>query len=279
MTDAPRRTLDAAALALFAAKGEQPGVVVPQSGPANGLKVRRVVQLTRDLAGGALDGVRVLDLGCGEGVYAIEAALHGADVVALDARPDRMAQGAACAARHGIAGVRFAEADVRHAEVASLGTFRAVWLLGLLYHLDAPDVFDVLTRLRALCSGFLIVDTLVATKPSSVVEWRGARYEGARVREHGDDDPLEVRRARLLRSIDNTWSFRLTPDALARALHHAGFTAVLQAHVPFEPGKAADRVTLVALAGEPVSLATYPWVNGASEAALAAAPPGEPRDG
>jgi predicted O-methyltransferase YrrM len=40
--------------------------------------------------------------------------------------------------------------------------------------------------------------------------------------------------------------------------------------VPFEPGKAGDRVTLAALKGAPVRLATYPWVDGKSEEEIAA---------
>ena len=94
--------LDPEALAVFAAKGREAGPGAPQTGPANGLKVRRVLQLTRDLAGRPLAGLRILDLGCGEGVYAIEAGVRGAEVLAVDARTERMGLGAACAARHGL---------------------------------------------------------------------------------------------------------------------------------------------------------------------------------
>ena len=69
----------------------------------------------------------------------------------------------------------------------------------------------------------------------------------------------------MLRSIDNTWSFRLTQRSLAGLLHDVGFTSVLECHAPLEPGKAADRITVVALKGTPVLLSTYPWINGRSE--------------
>lgn len=75
----------------------------------------------------------------------------------------------------------------------------------------------------------------------------GDAYEGRRHREHADDDPVEVRAARLLKSIDNTFSFRFTRPALVRALLAAGFTSVLEAHAPLESGRAPDRVTLVDL--------------------------------
>ena len=86
------RALDADALALFARKGLEGGPVVPQSGEANAVKVRRIMQLTRDLARRPFEDLRILDLGCGEGVYAIEAALRGAQVVALDREIGRLEQ-------------------------------------------------------------------------------------------------------------------------------------------------------------------------------------------
>lgn len=271
MADEPVHPLDAEALEMFARKGVMPGVRIPQAGRANGLKVRRVLQLTSDLLHGDLNGRRILDLGCGEGVYAIEAALHGAQVLAIDARTERMAHGAACAARHGIDRVQFVQQDVRAVTRESVGAFDVVYALGILYHLEAAEVVRLLANLRGLCSGFMILDTLIALEATSVADCSGVRYEGVRVREHDDDDSPEVRRGRVLRSIDNSFSFRFTRAALLRALHEAGFSSVTECHVPFEPDKAGDRITLVAHAGRSVAISTYPWVNGKTEAELAQA--------
>jgi hypothetical protein len=145
------------------------------------------------------------------------------------------------------------------------GTFDVVLMLGILYHLDMPDALDLLGNVHAACAGLLVVDTLVALEADA--EFRG--YRGQRVREHGDDDPPDIRRARQLKSIDNTFSFRFAKESLVRALKDVGFTSVLECHAPLEPGKAADRATLVARKGEPVRLSTYPWVNGASEEEIA----------
>jgi SAM-dependent methyltransferase len=265
MTEPGPRPLDALALALFARKGREGGPCVPQAGEANGVKVRRVLQLVRDLARRPLGELRILDLGCGEGVYAIEAALGGAQVLALDARRERMDQGAAVAARHGLSNLRFAQEDVRRVTRATHGEFDVVLLLGLLYHLDAEDAFPALRNLHAMCKGFLIVDTLVSLSPD--VEVRG--YRGQRVREHEDADSPEARRSRLLKSIDNTFGFRFTRESLVRALRDTGFTTVVECHAPLEPGKAADRITLVAIKGEGVRISTYPWVNGKSEEEIA----------
>ncbi|MGH8799503.1 MAG: class I SAM-dependent methyltransferase [Casimicrobiaceae bacterium] len=263
------RDLDRAALDLFARKGREGGPCVPQAGPANAVKVRRVMQLTRDLAARPFAGLRILDLGCGEGVYAIEAGLRGAEVLALDARRERMDDGARVAARHGLRNVRFEQQDVRSATRETLGTFDVVYLLGLLYHLDAPEVFAVLAQVADLCTRMLVVDTLLSLAAETEVEWRGEAYQGRRHREHEDADTADVRRGRLLRSIDNAFAFRFTRAALLRALGAAGFTSVVECHVPLEPGKADDRVTLVALKGQPVRLSTYPWVNGLPEHEIA----------
>lgn len=257
--------LDEQALRLFADKGKEGGPGVPQAGDANAVKVRRVLQVTRDLAARPPEQLRVLDAGCGEGVYAIEIGLRRAHVVAFDARSERMSRGAGCAERHGLSNVTFQLADIREVTAESHGSFDVVLLLGILYHLDVPDVFRVLENAHGMCGEILIVDTFVSAGGVELVEHRGERYEGQRVREHGDDDPPEVRRARLLRSIDNTFSFRFTRESLARLLGDVGFTSVFECLAPREPLKPADRVTLVALRGAPVQLSSYPWINGLSE--------------
>ncbi len=261
------RPLDAEALALFARKGQEGGPGVPQAGEANGVKVRRVLQLIGDLARRPLRELRILDLGCGEGVYSIEAGLVGAQVLAIDARRERMDQGAACAARHGLSNVRFAQDDVRRVTRATHGEFDVVLLLGLLYHLDEP--LAVLENLHALCAGPLLVDTLVSLAPDAEIRRRDRVYRGIWHREHADADPPELRRSRVLKSIDNATSFRFAKESLVRALKDTGFTTVLECSVPLEPGTAEDRFTLAALKGEPVRLATYPWVNGKSEEEIA----------
>jgi hypothetical protein len=164
--------------------------------------------------------------------------------------------------------VRFIQKDVRHATREALGPFDVVYLLGLLYHLDAPDVFSILENLYDLCNGMLVVDTLISLTAQIQVEWRGQSYHGQRCREHADDDKDEVRRSRVLKSIDNTFSFRFTKESLLRALCSVGVTSAYQCHLPFEPGKAEDRITLVAVKGLPVLLSTYPWVNGKSDAEI-----------
>ena len=268
MTDEIVHKLDTEALDLFARKGTQAGPRVPQAGRSNGVKVRRIIQVTGDLSPQPFAKLRILDLGCGEGVYAIEAGLREANVIALDARTQRMEQGAACAKRHGLDNVRFIQADVRAVTRQAFGSFDVVYLLGLLYHLDTPDVFRVLESVFEVCTHMLLVDTLISLTVESQVEWHGQTYRGRRCREHGDDDTDAARRSRALKSIDNTFSFRLTRESLMGVLHDVGFTSVYECHVPLEPDRAEDRVTVVALKGTPVLVSTYPWVNHKSESEI-----------
>lgn len=268
MSDETPRALDPEALALFARKGREGGPGIPQAGPANGVKVRRIMQMTRDLGPRPFGQLRILDLGCGEGVYAIEAGLRGAEVVAVDARSQRMDEGRACADRHGLANVQFLQRDVRRLTRDELGQFDVIYVLGLLYHFDETELLPVLENVRAMCKHLLLIDTLISVDTPDAFDWRGERYFGQRCREHEDADPPDVRLGRLLRSVDRTFAFRLSRESLFAALHRVGFTSVYECHVPFEPGKARERITLAACQGAPVRLSTYPWVNDRTEAEI-----------
>jgi SAM-dependent methyltransferase len=252
----PIRQIDSDALALFARKGEEAGLGAPQIGEANAVKVRSIMQITRDLSGRPFEELRILDLGCGDGVYSIEAGLRGAYVLALDARTQHMNLGAAFAERHGLDNVRFSQEDVRQVTRETRGGFEVVYCLRILYHLDTPDVFTVLENVHELCGWMVVVDTFISLEyawpsrrePARIwgsgadleVTHRNRTYQGERCREHGDEDSEDVRRSRVLRSIDNTFSFRFTRASLVRALHDVGFSSVLECHAP--PGRASPRI-------------------------------------
>jgi len=50
------------------------------------VKLRRIVQCVLDLAGGSVEGLRILDLACLEGLYAIEFARHKAACLGIEGR-------------------------------------------------------------------------------------------------------------------------------------------------------------------------------------------------
>lgn len=257
---------------------EQAYQIFREKGERNAVKVRRVMQITRNLSHGEFESLRILDLGCGEGVYAIEAGIRGAQVVAIDARTQRMANGIKIADELGLRNVRFMQQDVRAISKATLGEFDVIYFLGLLYHLDAPDAFFVLGKVLDMCRDFVIIDTHTSLDGSTKVTHGNVDYFGVRYKEHDESDSLTTKSSRLLSSIDNVYSFWFTKDSLNRLLFETGFTTVLECHVPFEPYKSNeaknvqfpnDRVTLVATKGPPVKVSSYPWVNELAEEAIA----------
>jgi hypothetical protein len=257
--------LDRDTLELFALKGTGGGFGAVQIGNGNGVKVRRVMQITSDFAKAPFDQLKIIDFACGEGVYAIEAALRGAEVLALDARTERMKGGIGAAERLGLSNLQFEQMDVRGVNVDSHGMADVVFFLGILYHLDFDDICFVLENIYNLCRGFVIIDTHVALRKQHSARHKGQTYEGLQVREHADDDSEDVRRSRLGGSWGNPLSFFLTKESLFRLLKNIGFTCVFECKVPLEPGKPDGRITIVATKGEPVKISSYPWVNEKTE--------------
>lgn len=260
----------------FARKGCEDGTATPTTN-MNGLKVRRILQMVRDLTGRPLDQLSILDLACGEGVYAIECALRGAKVVAIDARTERMDVGREFARRLTLDNLRFEQGDVRNVSVESHGRFDVILFMGILYHLDVPDSFNVLKRLVAMCRHALIIDSHVAILPFDSIEYEGHTYYGRRGREHADGDSADVRRKHILMSTDNTFSFHFGRVSLVNLLADIGFTSVFECQVPLDPSKPEHRITLAAVRTQPTAVSSYPWVNGKTREELTALfPAGQP---
>ena len=84
------------------------------------LKCGAEYKLIRDFSKKPFSQLKILDLACGEGVYSIEAALRG-EVKALDARIERMREGAKAAERLGLKNLCFEQADIRNVNTSSHG--------------------------------------------------------------------------------------------------------------------------------------------------------------
>jgi len=225
---------------------------ISQAPSGDEVKLRRVVQLVADVFDGRIEGLRILDLACLEGMYALELAERGANVVAIEGREANLEK-ARFAARVLALEERidFQLGDVRDLSREHHGDFDAVLCLGILYHLDAPDVFPFVERMAEVCRRVLVVDTNVSLAPQEEERHDGAVYRGEALFEHEQSSSHEERLQALWSSLDNPKAWIPTKPSLLSLLAHAGFTTVSECWVPAEPEKTPGRITLIALKGKP----------------------------
>jgi hypothetical protein len=139
---------------------------------------------------------------------------------------------------------------VRNLSEAKYGRFDVVLCLGILYHLDVPDVFSFVERIGEVCDDIAIIDTRIAFGPTQSCEYKGTKYWGHRIQEgHKPTDKAADKIKRYWASLDNLTSFHLSRTSLYSLLGRVGFTSVYECHVPAEPAKPIDRITLVAMKG------------------------------
>jgi SAM-dependent methyltransferase len=215
------------------------------------VKLRRVVQLLADVFD-SIAGLRVLDLACLEGMYALELAARGASVIAIEGREANIEKARFAARALGLADrVDFQLGDVRDLSRERHGEFDAVLCLGILYHLDAPDVFPFAERLAETCRRALVLDTNVSLAPRGGHEHGGAAYRGESLFEHDPASSQQDRLRAVWSSLDNASAWIPTKPSLLSLLARTGFTSVSECWVPAEPAKTPGRITLLALRGAP----------------------------
>jgi SAM-dependent methyltransferase len=86
-------------------------------------------------------GMRVLDLGCGDGTTALPAAQKGADVLGVDIASNLVAAGNARAAAAGLANLRFEEGDA--SDLANIGDAEFDLVVSIFGAMFAPRAMDV----------------------------------------------------------------------------------------------------------------------------------------
>jgi hypothetical protein len=217
--------------------------------PGQARRLERLVQTVADVADGPFEDLRVLDLACHEGLNALEFGAQGAEVVGVEIREAHLAKADFARRALGLERVRFIRDDVRNVGVADYGSFDVVLCLGILYHLDAPDVFELLQRISELCTRVALIDTNISVEPVEQRQWGGRDYAGRRYFEHDASSSAQEReRDAPKRSYDNPEAFWLTRASLLNALADVGFTSVQEC---LNPGRRMrrDRPTLMALKG------------------------------
>jgi predicted nicotinamide N-methyase len=252
-----------------------PGVFTRSAEPSGEeAKLRRVRQLVDDLAPVPVSQLRVLDLGALEGLYGIELALSGAEVVFVEGRESGSERIRFAVESLGLERAKVVTQDVQDLSSREHGEFDVVLCIGLLYHLGAAGVFSLLEQMHSVCRGLLVLDTHIALEddelarfdtqtfwvdPHALSDVRslvvgGRTYRGRDYREHEPGASTEQRMQAPWASLENDTSFWPTKPSLMNALVAAGFTTVLECAVPPLVGLPPDRVTLVAVPGARVEL-------------------------
>jgi SAM-dependent methyltransferase len=217
--------------------------------PAADWRLRRFVQLVADLLGKPISQARVLDLACLEGHYAIEFALHGAEVTAIEIRDANIAKARYAKEQMGLDKLTLVQDDVRNISVEKYGHFDVIICAGLIYHLDVPDVFHFTQRMAEMCTRLTIIESQMSMVDHDCVEFNGNKYWGLWYQEHRPDATAEEKKADYWASIDNTRSFWFTPASMCNLVSQVGFTSMFECHSPVMPDVADDRRTYVAMKG------------------------------
>jgi hypothetical protein len=152
--------------------------------------------------------------------------------------------------------------DVRNLSAEKYGSFDVVLCLGILYHLEVPDVFSFVERIGEVCKDVAVIDTRISPGPTTSHVYKGTKYWGNRISEgHAPTDSPEEKIKRYWASLDNLTSFHLSRTSLYCMLSRVGFTSVYECYIPAEPAKPIDRVTFVAIKGNRQKLISSPLME------------------
>ncbi len=148
-------------------------------------RIRRTVREGRDLMRGTLldwlpgdlRGCRILDAGCGTGLFAVEAARRGAHVMAVDLSPTLIALAQERAPKDvGPGSVRFQVDDMLN---PALGRFDHIVAMDSLIHYDAPDLGHALAQLSARAARSLSFTFVPRTPALAAMHAVGRLFPGS----------------------------------------------------------------------------------------------------
>src|SRR6188508_3307753 len=119
---------------------------------------------------GITKGMKVLDVGCGDGTTALPAAKLGADVTGIDVARNLVEAGNKRAQEHGLTNIRFQEGDASNLEQVSDKSFDlVVSIFGAMF---APKPFDVAKEMVRVTrpGGRIVMGNWIPNDPTLVAQ-------------------------------------------------------------------------------------------------------------
>ncbi|MEO7839398.1 MAG: class I SAM-dependent methyltransferase [Anaerolineales bacterium] len=234
-------------------------------------RLRRIVQIVKDLSGKPLNECRILDLGCLDGIFSIEFALHGAYTIGVEIREANLKKAIFCKEILELNNLDFRQDDVRNLSLESYGKFDFIICSGILYHLPAADAINLIQNMFEIVNRGVVIDTHVALIPKECFLYDSDKYWGISYREYPDDATPEKIAKFLLASAVNPISFWFTRPSLINILSKAGFSSVYECFIPAHLNfgrlgiESKERCTFVALKDDICEIKTSPSANGFQE--------------
>ncbi len=234
-------------------------------------RLKRLFQVVNDLLNKPVSSSRILDLGCLDGIFSIEFALHGAETVGVEIREANIKKAIFCKEVLELSNLEFRQDDVRNISIESYGKFDAIICSGILYHLPAINAIDLINTMYQMTNRLVVIDTHVALKEEVKITHDGNEYWGSILREHADNANPDEKEAKKLASADNNTSFWFTRPSLMNIINDAGYSSVYECFTPIHlnygrPGvECYDRCTIVAVKNSSCDIKTSPVANEVNE--------------
>jgi SAM-dependent methyltransferase len=235
-------------------------------------KTRRCVRIAQDFVGSDLTGLRVLDLGAGEGGLSLELAARGARVVCVEGRRVNIAKAEFAASALGLE-IDFRCQDVR--ELREDERYDVTLCFGLLYHLDAPSAVRLVEVIGRVTDRLLILDTHFSVTSPEAVTVGDVEYRGRTFVEYAPDTSAETKATLPWASLTNDTSFWLSKPSLLNLILRAGFNTAYEVAAPLvydhwdrttgERRRYRERSTFVGAKSQGAPMVTTPAVNSVPE--------------
>jgi 2-polyprenyl-3-methyl-5-hydroxy-6-metoxy-1,4-benzoquinol methylase len=179
-----------------------------------------------------LSGKRIADLGCLEGGYATGFARLGMAVVGLEVRESNFQNCLYVKSKVNLPNLIFFKDDANN--IGKYGTFDAIWVCGILYHLENPRSF--LTNVSRVCRRIILIETHFTHanwtpaaerhKLSKICEHDGLR--GRWIHEYDDGISQDELDNLKWASWSNHRSFWVEKEHLLQLIKDVGFDIVLE---------------------------------------------------